>query len=88
MHNSGLPERYKNDWNEFEEVELWVRKVVETGVVELVDELREEWGVKEVVHECFEKYAAAKRTIQKNKPAAYMPTVAKGVSASGKSREG
>ena len=79
MHNSGLPERYKNDWNEFEQLEMWVRKVVETGVVEMVGRGKDGWDAQEVVHECFERYAEVKRTVARNKPSAYSPTVAKKV---------
>lgn len=88
MHNSGLPERYKNDWNEFEEVEMWVRKLIETGVVEKVGMGEDGWTVEGVVHECYQKYTAARRTVQKNKPAAYIPSVAKGAAEAGKFNEG
>jgi hypothetical protein len=86
MHNSGLPERYKNDWNEFEEVEMWVRKVVETGVIEMTGRGEDGWDVQEVVHECFERYAAVKRTVARNKPSAYEKTKVKGVGI-GKAKE-
>jgi hypothetical protein len=33
MHNSGLPDRYKNDWNEFDNVEMFVKEVLESGIV-------------------------------------------------------
>lgn len=87
MHNSGLPKRYKNDWNEFEEVVVWVGRPVDTGVVEMVGIGERRWTV-EVVHECYLKYSAARRTVQKNKLAAYIPSVAKAAAAGGDSKEG
>jgi hypothetical protein len=68
MHNSGLPERYKNDWNEFDEVEMFLGELMKTGVV------REGWERDAVIADCFERYARAKRTVAMNKPAAYMST--------------
>jgi hypothetical protein len=86
MHNSGLPERYKNDWNEFEEVEMWVRRLIETGVVEMTGMGYDGCIVEEVVHEAYRRFAEVKRTVQRNKPAAYMPTIAWGPNEAGNSK--
>lgn len=69
MHNSGLPERYKNDGNEFDEVENTMKELMETGILKK--------GVvrDEAIEECFEMYRQAKKTISKNKPAAYATTI-------------
>jgi hypothetical protein len=88
MHNSGLPDRYKNDWNVLEELEMWIWKVVETGVLEMTGRGEDGWDAQEVVHECFERYAEVKKTIAKNKPAAYLPTTAKEVTGKAKKKKG
>lgn len=33
MHNSGIPDRYKNDWTEYERVELFMKEVIGGGIV-------------------------------------------------------
>lgn len=65
MHNSGLPERFKNDFGEFEKVEQHIRALIETGVV------KEGWTKEEVVADCWDRYQKARATIGRNKPANY-----------------
>jgi hypothetical protein len=65
MHNSGLPDRYKKDWNEFDNVESYIKELMETGIV------RDGMDRDEVIEHCFEMYRKAKNTVAKNKPAAY-----------------
>jgi hypothetical protein len=54
-----------------------VKTLVETGVVEMVGLGEDGWTVEEVLHDCFMRYTIAKRTVQRNKPAAYIATAAK-----------
>ncbi len=68
MHNSGLPDRYKNDRNEFDEVENTMRELMETGI------LKAGMTRDQSIEECFGLYRQAKKTISKNKPAAYATT--------------
>jgi hypothetical protein len=68
MHNSGLPNRYQNDWNEYDKVEAYIRELMNTGIV-LRDMTRDE-----VVETCYSIFRKAKETISKNQPAAYTAT--------------
>ncbi|KAH6720280.1 hypothetical protein DL95DRAFT_452960 [Leptodontidium sp. 2 PMI_412] len=65
MHNSGLPERYKNDWTEFDEVEMFLRELVETGIIQ------SGWSRDQTIEHCFALYRRAKGTVTKNKPTSY-----------------
>jgi len=65
MHNSGLPDRYKNDWNEFDNVEMYLKELMESGIV------RDGLGRDGAIEHCFDLYKKAKQTVAKNKPAAY-----------------
>jgi hypothetical protein len=68
MHNSGLPNRYQNDWNEYDKVEAYIRELMNTGIV-LRDMTRDD-----VVETCYSIFRKAKETISKNQPAAYTAT--------------
>jgi hypothetical protein len=68
MHNSGLPDRYKNDWTEYERVELYIKELIAGGIV------REDVSREDVIADCYERYAKAKETVSKNKPASYTAT--------------
>ncbi|EKD21071.1 uncharacterized protein L3040_000891 [Drepanopeziza brunnea f. sp. 'multigermtubi'] len=68
MHNSGLPDRYKNDWTEFDEVEMYLNELVEAGIVS------SGWSRDQVIEHCFALYRRAKGTVAKNKPSAYAST--------------
>ncbi|KAG4435566.1 hypothetical protein IFR05_008946 [Cadophora sp. M221] len=74
MHNSGLPERYKNDWTEFDDVEMFLRELVETGIVQ------SGWTRDQMVEHCFALYRRAKGTVTRNKPAAYTASSSAGES--------
>ncbi|CZS90055.1 uncharacterized protein RAG0_01188 [Rhynchosporium agropyri] len=65
MHNSGLPERYKNDWTEFDEVEMFMRELVETGII------AGGWTRDQTIEHCYALYRRAKGTVTKNKPTSY-----------------
>ncbi len=66
MHNSGLPDRYKKDWSEFENVEMWIEEVARSGVV------REGMSKEQVIEYGFGLYRRAKSVVATNKPAAYV----------------
>jgi hypothetical protein len=66
MHNPGLPDRYKKDWSEFENVEMWIKEVTRSGVV------REGMNKEQVIEYGFGLYRRAKSVVASNKPAAYL----------------
>ncbi|KAM0350203.1 hypothetical protein ACHAPU_003368 [Fusarium lateritium] len=66
LHNSGVPDRYRNDKAEFERVEDHIRELLVTGLV------REDKSVNEALAECFDYFQHAKRTVNSNMPAAYI----------------
>ncbi|KAL2074145.1 hypothetical protein VTL71DRAFT_7923 [Oculimacula yallundae] len=74
MHNSGLPERYKNDWTEFDEVEMYLRELVETGIIQ------SGWTRDQTIEHCYELYRRAKGTVTRNKPTAYTTSSSTGSS--------
>jgi len=54
MHNSGLPNRYKKDWQEFEKVEMFLKELIDAGIV------CEGVTKDEVIADCYEKFQMAK----------------------------
>ncbi|CAD6441893.1 e890a639-1a66-4387-a5ab-c88e3f7edd5f [Sclerotinia trifoliorum] len=72
FNNTGMPDRFWNDWNEFEDVEMFVKELIETGLVE-TDKTKEQ-----VVAGCFVRFQTAKVTVRKNKPASYNATAKEG----------
>ncbi|KAF7910958.1 uncharacterized protein EAF01_002466 [Botrytis porri] len=68
LNNTGIPDRFLYDWNEFEDVEMFVRELIETGLVD-TDKTKEQ-----VVAGCFVRFQTAKMTVRKNKPASYNAT--------------
>jgi hypothetical protein len=66
-----LPDRFLNDWNEYDDVETYLREIIETGLVEA------DSSADDVVVSCFQRFQDAKMTIRKNKPASYVPTASK-----------
>ncbi|KAF4977465.1 hypothetical protein FZEAL_6029 [Fusarium zealandicum] len=70
LHNSGLPDRYRYDMTEFEEVEDYMRKLLTTGLV------RADLTVDQVLAECYDLYHTAKATVEANMPATYSPSQA------------
>ncbi|PQE12299.1 c6 transcription factor protein [Rutstroemia sp. NJR-2017a BVV2] len=80
FNNTGMPDRFWNDWNEFEDVEMYVRELIETGLVDTGKKKEE------VVAGCFVRFQAARQTVRKNKPASYngtSPSAKGGVSLGG-----
>jgi len=76
LTNTGLPDRFLNDWNEFDDVETYLKEIIETGLVE------SDSSADDVVVGCYQRFQDAKTTIRKNKPASYVPTSAKRASGS------
>ena len=70
LHNSGLPDRYRYDKAEFEQVEDHIRELLTTGLV------RADKSVNDVLAECYDMYHHAKTTVEANMPAAYIPSQA------------
>ncbi|KAL9564004.1 hypothetical protein ACKAV7_011864 [Fusarium commune] len=65
IHNSGLPDRYRHDMAEFEEVEDYIREILDTRMVPA------DKTIDQAVAECFELYRNAKATVAANMPATY-----------------
>ncbi|RDL40676.1 Uncharacterized protein BP5553_00655 [Venustampulla echinocandica] len=68
LHNSGLPDRYQKDWDEYDRVESFLRELMDTGIV------MKSMSRDEVVEYCYARFRRAKETIAKNMPAAYTAT--------------
>lgn len=68
MHNSGIPDRFKNDWTEYEKVELFMKEVIGGGIV------RQDITREDIVADCYARYSKARETISKNKPSSYQAT--------------
>ncbi|TVY68653.1 hypothetical protein LSUE1_G006336 [Lachnellula suecica] len=65
MHNSGLPDRFQKDLDEFDEVECFLRELMDTGIV------KKGMTRDEVIENCFAKFRRAKECVSKNKPSNY-----------------
>ncbi|KAF4126669.1 hypothetical protein GMORB2_0405 [Geosmithia morbida] len=65
MHNSGLPDRYRNNKAEFEIVEDHICRLVESGLVP-VDQ-----PIEQTVADCFDRLQDAKAAVRASLPAAY-----------------
>ncbi|KAK2040337.1 hypothetical protein LZ31DRAFT_587196 [Colletotrichum somersetense] len=65
LHNSGLPDRYRSDQAEFDEVEDHLKKILDTGIVP------EHMSVDQALIHCFDLYHEAKKTVSANIPATY-----------------
>ena len=61
MHHSGLPHRYKNDWKEFDGVEIHVKELLESGLV------KEGVSRGQAIETCFSMYRKAKERVVRNK---------------------
>ncbi|CZT02539.1 hypothetical protein WAI453_002080 [Rhynchosporium graminicola] len=65
LHNSGLPGRIRNDWNEYDKVEMFLVEVMDSGIVE------NGMSTADVIQTCFNRYSNARATVEKNKPGYY-----------------
>ncbi|KAH9883743.1 hypothetical protein F4778DRAFT_619900 [Xylariomycetidae sp. FL2044] len=67
MHNSGLPDRYRSDRNEFYKVELHMKEIIDGRLVPTGQ------GIDDVIARCFDCFREAKQVVQNNMPASYAP---------------
>ncbi|KAJ2980357.1 hypothetical protein NUW58_g6962 [Xylaria curta] len=67
LHNSGLPDRYRWDRNEFFRVEEHIKAIVDTGLVPASQ------SVNDALTECFGMFTTALQTVQNNTPSMYTP---------------
>lgn len=65
MHNSGLPDRYRCDMIQFEELEDHIKELLDCGMAPA------EQTLDQVLAECFDTFREAKATVNANMPAAY-----------------
>lgn len=75
LHNSGLPDRYRYDMDEFREVEDHIREILDSGIAP------EDLSTEQVLAECFDLYRDAKATVTANMPDNYR-------TKNGKARQG
>jgi len=68
LHNSGLPDRYQKDCNEYVQVELYLKELMNTGIVPAG------WSRDDVIAHCYNQYALALKTVHNNKPTNYTAT--------------
>ncbi|KAF4587364.1 C6 transcription factor [Ophiocordyceps camponoti-floridani] len=65
LHNSGLPDRYRYDMAQFEELEDRIKEILESGIAP-IDQTTDQ-----VLAECFDLFRMAKATVNANMPATY-----------------
>ncbi|KAL7628109.1 hypothetical protein AAE478_002306 [Parahypoxylon ruwenzoriense] len=65
MHNSGLPDRYRSDRNEFYKLEEHLKSIVDTALVPA------DQDINDVLATCFDMFRDARQTVQNNIPASY-----------------
>ncbi|TVY43089.1 hypothetical protein LSUB1_G001236 [Lachnellula subtilissima] len=65
LHNSGLPDRFQKDWNEYDEVESFLKELMETGIV------KRGMTREDVIENCFAKFRRAKACVYNNRPSTY-----------------
>ncbi|KAI1265745.1 hypothetical protein F5Y18DRAFT_385703 [Xylariaceae sp. FL1019] len=70
MHNSGLPDRYRSDRNEFYKLEEHIKAIVDTGLIPAGN------NVNDVLAQCWVCFQTALQSVQNNVPAAYIPATA------------
>jgi hypothetical protein len=65
MHNSGLPDRFRYDMQEYERVEDYIRSILEGRLAPAEEELDQ------ILSECFNMFSQAKATVSTNMPPSY-----------------
>lgn len=65
LHNSGLPDRYRNDMAGFEEIEDHIKEVLNSSIAPAGQ------TADQVLAECFDLFRQAKATVAVNMPASY-----------------
>lgn len=68
MHNSGLPERYRSNRDEFQEVEDHLRELLDAGLCPA------NMTLDQVLADCYARFQEAKKTVQANVPTTYTPS--------------
>ena len=68
LHNSGLPDRYRNDMVEFEELEDHIKEVLDSSIAPVGQ------TTDQILAECFDRFRDAKATVATNMPANYTST--------------
>lgn len=71
LHNSGLPDRYRSDREQFYRIEEHLRSIIDSRLVPADD------SVNEVLADCFAKFQDARQTVIENIPASYIPAAPK-----------
>ncbi|KAI1107754.1 hypothetical protein F4804DRAFT_296996 [Jackrogersella minutella] len=72
LHNSGLPDRYRSDRNEFNKLEEHLKSIVDTALVPA------DQDINDVLAGCFDMFRDARQTVQNNIPAIYASAPASG----------
>lgn len=70
MHNSGLPDRYRFNRDEFAKIEEDLKQIVDTRLVLAGD------SVTEVMATCYSKFADARQSVHNNYTTSYVPATA------------
>ncbi|PFH59471.1 hypothetical protein XA68_12280 [Ophiocordyceps unilateralis] len=65
LHNSGLPDRYRYDMAQFEELEDRIKEVLDSGIAPI------DMTTDQVLAECFDLFRMAKATVTANMPVSY-----------------
>ncbi|RCI09678.1 hypothetical protein L249_3788 [Ophiocordyceps polyrhachis-furcata BCC 54312] len=65
LHNSGLPDRYRYDMAQFEELEDRVKEILDSGIAPI------DMTTDQVLAECFDLFRMAKATVTANMPVNY-----------------
>ncbi|EKD14123.1 uncharacterized protein L3040_007877 [Drepanopeziza brunnea f. sp. 'multigermtubi'] len=68
LHNSGIPGRTRNDWNEYDKVEMFLLGLMDSGIVQ------QGMTTADVIQTCFNKYSNARATVERNQPSYYAST--------------
>jgi len=65
LHNSGLPDRYRYDMDEYKEVEDHIKELLDSGIAPA------ELSIEQILAECFDLYQDARATVTANMPENY-----------------
>lgn len=65
LHNSGLPDRYRYDMAQFNELEDYVKELLDSGIAPF------EQTTDQILAECFDLFREAKATVNANMPVNY-----------------
>jgi SMODS and SLOG-associating 2TM effector domain len=65
MHNSGLPDRYRSNREELQEVEDYLKEILDTGLVP------SDQPLDHILADCFDRYQLARKTVTENVPSNY-----------------